>query len=318
MNDEIVAGGPATVQTCFALYKFHKQQRKQWTGSMERAMSRVCDEIGTLSIAALDRRLCEQLIEKRRGLGLSKDTVRIEMAYLRAAVRYAASMNRIPAAPFIVVPCGGEARERWLTQSEVSRLIEGATELHVKLFVILAVTTAARPSHILGLTWDRVDPEHLIINFRDPTQGGNNKRRPRVPINETCLEHLKVAHELRRTEYVIEFRGQGGFANIKKGVAAAALRASLAGVSPYVLRHTAGVWMAKAGIPMQEIAAYMGHTNMATTMKHYAHFHPSFLRGAAGALEIKQIGPKGRGSDSDQRRERGENRVPKTDDAWKI
>lgn len=293
MNDQLVTGGTPDVEKCFALYKFHKEKKKKWTQSMERARKRICDLIGNLMPDQITQTMCEKIVEDRLKLGLARDTVRIEMAYLRAAVRHAAREKRIKQAPFIYVPSGGEARERWMTQEEVRQLIGGAYELHVKLFIILAVTTAARPSHILGLTWDRVDMDALIVDFRDPGQAENKKRRPRVPINATCLEHLKIAAELSRTDHVIEYRGKGGFGNIKKGIAEAARRAGLAGVSPYVLRHTAGVWMAKAGVPMQEIGAYMGHKDLKTTIKHYAHFHPDFLRKAAGALEIEN-GPKGR------------------------
>jgi integrase len=285
LNDEVVAGGPTTVAACFELYKFHKEQKKKWTKSMERARQKICDEIGSLSPSAISRTLCEQIIDKRLALGLARDTVRIEMAYLRAALKYSEHVKRIERAPFILVPPGGEARERWLTADEVDKLIAGAVELHVKLFIILSVTTAARPSHILQLTWDRVDLDIGVVDFRDPEREASRKRRPRVPINETAMKHLKVAKELKRTDYVIEWR-EAPVLSIKKGVMRAAQRAGIKGVSQYVLRHTAGVWMAKAGVPMEQIAAYMGHTSLETTRKHYAHFHPQFLRGAAKALEI--------------------------------
>lgn len=287
MNEEMVAGGPATIQSCFELYRYHKQLKGKWTQSMQRAMDRICDEIGDLAPQRVTVPLCENIIDKRLGLGLAQDTVRIEMAYLRAAVKNAAKHKRIPIAPFVLVPGSGEARERWLTQEEINKLIAGAVEIHVKLFIILSVTTAARPSHILALLWPQIDLVNGIIDFRDRNSPENNKKRPRIPINATARTHLELAKLLARTGYVIEFRGEGALKSIKKGVYAAAKRAKLPEVSPYVLRHTAGVWMAKAGVPMQEIAAFMGHKNITTTMKHYAHFHPQFLRVAATALEIE-------------------------------
>lgn len=57
-------------------------------------------------------------------------------------------------------------------------------------------------------------------------------------------------------------------------------------LSPYVLRHSAGVWMAQAGVDLAEIAEYMGHESLETTRKHYARFHPDHLRAAGKALEI--------------------------------
>lgn len=305
MNAELIGGGALTVGSCFAIYKFDKQQKNAWTQSMERAMDRVCAQIGTMAPAEITVVLCEKMIEARRSAGLSADTVRIEMAYLRAAVRHCVKLKRISRddEPFIKVPPGGAPRERWLTPDEIDRLIEGAVELHVKLFIIIAVTTAARPSHILQLLWKRVDLEHRVIDYRGDVE--TRKRRPRVPINDTCLQHLLVARELARSEHVIEFRGEGDIKKIWKGVSEAARRAGLAGVSPYVLRHTAGVWMAKAGVPMEKIASYMGHDRLETTIRHYAHYHPAFMQDAAAALEIRRPnGPRQLRSNVDPARER--------------
>lgn len=286
LNDEHVAGGVLNVEGCFALYKLHKQQKGKWNQSMERARKIIVDQIGQTLPSDISVQLCETMIENRQKLGLAPDTIRIEMAYFRAAIYYAAQTKKWKEKPFVKVPEGGEARERWLTQDEVRRLISGAVELHVKLFIILSVTTAARPSHILQLLWDAIDFDHRIVNFRHQVEVNGKKMRPRVPVNDTLLEHLNIAKELRRTEHVIEFRGRSGFKRIYKGVTEAARRAGIQGMSPYVLRHTAGVWMAKAGVPMEKIAAFMGHKDIKTTTKHYAHFHPSFMQDAASALEI--------------------------------
>jgi len=260
---------------------------------MERARKVIVAQVGKTTPSNITLQLCEGMIDARLALGLAPDTVRIEMAYFRAAVYHVAQVRKWEKVPFVKVPPGGDARERWLTQDEVRRLVAGAVELHVKLFIIMSVTTAARPSHILQLLWDAIDFNHRIVNFRHQVEVNGRKMRPRVPINDTCLEHLRVAETIRRTDHIIEFRGRCGFKRIYKGVVEAARRAGIAGMSPYVLRHTAGVWMAKARVPMQDIAAYMGHKDIKTTMKHYAHYHPDFLREAAGALEIEpESGPE--------------------------
>jgi integrase len=293
MNDDRVAGGPVTVASCFALYKFHKEQKGKWTQSMERARRIIVEQIGHMRPDDLSKRFCESMVEKRLTAAFAPDTVRIEMAYLRAAVKHAEREKKLVKAPFIYVPPGGAPRERWLTEDEVDRLLDGAIEPHVRLFIILAVTTAARPSHILGLKWTAIDFENLVVDFRHEVVVNGKKHRPRVRINDTCLHHLQEAWEMHQTEFVIEFRGKGGFKKIYKGVTEAARRAGVEGMSPYVLRHTAGVWMARAGVPMQEIAAFMGHKNLKTTMDHYAHFHPEFMQRSAAALELKgRNGPR--------------------------
>jgi integrase len=43
--------------------------------------------------------------------------------------------------------------------------------------------------------------------------------------------------------------------------------------------------MAEAGVPMPEIAAFLGHTDSRSTERVYAKFSPEYLRKAARALE---------------------------------
>jgi integrase len=53
-----------------------------------------------------------------------------------------------------------------------------------------------------------------------------------------------------------------------------------------VFRHTAGVWMAQADVPMQKISQFMGHTSTRVTERTYARYSPSFMKDAAAALEF--------------------------------
>lgn len=62
-------------------------------------------------------------------------------------------------------------------------------------------------------------------------------------------------------------------------------RAKLPGTVPHDLRHSAAVWMAEAGISMDEIAQLLGHSDPGVTFKVYARFPPNYLRKAASALE---------------------------------
>jgi integrase len=56
--------------------------------------------------------------------------------------------------------------------------------------------------------------------------------------------------------------------------------------SPHAFRHTAGVWMAQADVPMQKISQFLGHTSTRVTERTYARYSPSFMKDAASALEF--------------------------------
>lgn len=156
---------------------------------------------------------------------------------------------------------------------------------------------------MLELTWDRVDLERGLITLSNGVQ--TNKRRAVVPINETLKTALQESKKGNVSGYVIEYRGKR-VKDIKIGFAKACQRASGAtikrgergswyaeggdnsfdDVTPHTLRHTAAVWMAEGGIPLSEVAQYLGHTNVNITYKVYARFTPNYLKKAAAVLDV--------------------------------
>ena len=84
------------------------------------------------------------------------------------------------------------------------------------------------------------------------------------------------------TDFVIEWDGHQ-VKSIKKAIRMAAKRSGVR-CSPHVFRHTAGVWMAQADVPMQKIAQFLGHTSTRVTERTYARYSPNFMKDAAAAL----------------------------------
>lgn len=242
---------------------------------------------GSLTPAEITKDQVKRFTAIRRNRGCSDGTIRNDLAYITAALNFAAGEKLIPAAPKIIKPPAPRSRDRWLARGELTALIDAAVAPHIKLFIVLAITTAGRPKHILELTWNRVDLKSRIVTLDNPESGQTRKGRATVPINDTAMEHLTLAQQIAETNFVIELDGRP-VKSVKNGVKAAARRASLPGVSQYVLRHTAGVYMAQAGVPLEKIAEYMGHNDLNTTRKHYAKFHPAFLQDAARSLEIRR------------------------------
>ena len=218
-------------------------------------------------------------------------------AVARSLAGIAASVRvlRLPGLPtkgdaYDWVEAGGTAEqlselvERDAPHQEAQRLLDAASMPHSKLFIRLALATAGRASALLELTWDRVDLDARRIDLRDPNRPRTRKGRARVPINDSLFDALMEAKESATSPYVIEWGGERVL-SVKKGVSAAARRAGVK-CSPHVLRHTAAVWMAEDGVPMQQIAQYLGHDDSRTTERVYARFSPDYLRDAAKALNL--------------------------------
>ena len=225
---------------------------------------------------------CRQHIERRRNEGISDGTIWTELGHLRTVLNWSEKRQLIDRAPYIERPPKSPPRDRYLTREEAQRLIQAADMPHIKLYMVLALTTAARNQAILDLTWNRVDFARGEIVLSTNAIG---KRRATVPMNETSRTALEQAHVGRSTEYVIEWAGKK-VGSVKKGFASAVARSGLEGVSPHVLRHTAAVWMAEAGVTMPEISQYLGHSNSRITEQVYARYSPDYLSTAAGALEL--------------------------------
>ncbi len=228
---------------------------------------------------AITRQDCADYRAARKREGKAPSTIKTELEFLRACLRWHYG-KEAPA-----IPTGQESkpRERWLTREEVTTLLEHIETPHVRLFVTLAVATGARMTALLELTWDRVDLEHGTADLNPAGREITNKRRTVVKLNTKALEALKEAKHGALSDYVIEYGGER-VKSVKKAVASAARRAKVP-CSPHVFRHTAGVWMAQADVPMQKIAQALGHTSTRVTEKHYARYSPSYLQEAAAATE---------------------------------
>lgn len=231
---------------------------------------------------------CRAYVRQRRKAGRSDGTIHTELGHLRTVVVWAERRRLIQRAPDIDRPQKPEPKDRHLTRSEVQRILAACTLPHVRLVIHLMTGTAARIAAILDLTWDRVDFERRLIHLRNPDDTSRRKGRAVVPMTDTLFAALNVARNEAMTDYVVEWAGEKVI-SVKRSVTAAAARAGVEGVSPHVFRHTAAVWMAEAGVPMAEISQYLGHSNIGITIRVYARYSPTYLRGAAKALELGPV-----------------------------
>lgn len=223
--------------------------------------------------------LCTEYTEARRAMGRSDGTVLKEINTIRQALNW----SKVTTARF-EAPAAPPPRDRYLTKEDARKLLDGCSQPHVRLFVMLALHTAGRRGAVLGLTWDRVDMDRGRINLAVVGET-NRKRRATVPITDQLRPELVAAKEAAQTPYVIEYAGDRVL-NIKKGFAAAVRRAGLDDVTPHDLRHTAAVWMAEDGVSFEEIAQYLGHSSSKVTFAVYARFSPTHLQRAARSLEF--------------------------------
>jgi integrase len=235
-----------------------------------------------------------------RRASISPGTVWSELLRLRSCLNWAAERRVIDFAPHVWIPRKPDPRDRVMTEEEVIRLIDACTMPHLRLFVVLAITTAGRSAAICELTWDRIDFDAGTIDLRireviDPLTKRARKGRSIMMMTEEARAELLKAKEGRQTDYVIEWDGQP-VKKIRKGFTAAVERAGLGPeVTPHILRHTVLTWLDEDNVPMERISRLAGHRDITTTRTIYAKPRPASLQPAADVIDMR-LRRKGTGS----------------------
>jgi len=236
---------------------------------------------------------CRAYTAERRALrtdrhpnGIKDGTIVTELGRIRMVLRWAEKHRLIAKAPDIERPSLPKRHaDKHLTAHQVRQLADACKAPHLALFVHVAYGTAGRAAAILGLTWDRVHFERGKIDLEDPDIKVAHKGRAVVPLTRTLRLRLLEAQRGARSDFVVEWNGER-VGSVKKGLATAAKNAGLPHVHPHMLRHSAAVRQAEAGVPMEEIASYLGHSNPKVTRDIYARFSPEALSRGAAALEL--------------------------------
>jgi integrase len=268
-----------TIQALYDLYekdrkidgKSIEKQRHSWT-----ALAPMFAHLGPDDVS---KEICDKYRDQRLAMGRKTGTIWTELSVLRAALNWAVKRKTIVRAPHIFIGEQPAPKDRHLTRDEADQFLAAIGMPHLKLFVHLALGTAGRASALFDFT-------RRQINLRTTEQARNNKRRSIVPINDTLLAALLEAKEGALTPYVLEWAGHP-IRTVKGAFERACARCGWDDVTPHVLRHTAAVWMAEAGVPMAVISQYLGHSSTATTEKVYARFSPEYLKTASAALEMR-------------------------------
>lgn len=170
-----------------------------------------------------------------------------------------------------------EARVRWLTKDEYTRLMSAASP-EVQDLVRLLVYTGMRAQEAYGLEWVRVDRKRKLITL-EASHTKTEKRRT-IPIHPEAEVSLDNCY-LRNPDHPLIF---GGVRDRKKGILAALRRAGIADFHPHHdLRHTFASWLVMAGASLYEVKDLLGHGSIEETQK-YAHLAPENLARAVSRL----------------------------------
>lgn len=150
---------------------------------------------------------------------------------------------------------------------EIEKIKEACSSQRDKAIVCFLLSTGCRISEMCALNREDID----LVNAECIVHGKGNKER-KVYINPVALMNLRTYMDTRKDLYPALFTGKGteritpdGVRFMLKGIEE---RSGVENVHPHRFRRTLATNLINRGMPIQEVAAVLGHDKLDTTMKY--------------------------------------------------
>ena len=258
--------------------------------------------LGYLTADQLDEKVLQDYRKQRP---VKDGTVRRELSALRTVLNWATEQrprlihrDDIPVFNEKVMPPEGAPRVVFLDETQESLVWDQAIAYgaagddvgyRVMLYVCLGLETAARNGALMELTWDRVNMKLGMIDYRNPLRRVTKKKRVQVAMSNRLRPVIEAARAKAIAEGRVDARGEptgrviwdvkcidGPFDTFFAG-----LTLNLPGkMTAHVMRHTWCSLHAMAGMPLQDIAKFVGD-NHGTIEKYYLHLTPEHMHAIA-------------------------------------
>ena len=267
-------------------------------------MAHVTREIGQQPLSKVTtlqlQRVYNQLMKsgKKDGKSLSIKSVRNIHGAVHVALETAVTWGLLklnPASP-CKLPPAPKREAIALDFSASRRLLETAADHWLADFLRVDIACGCRRGEMLALTWKNVNLEAGCVTIsksleqtkaglRVKETKGRNIRTVTLPQDAPeALERVRaVQQDERRKMFGPEYRADldlvfchpdGDYIRpdtVTKAVRRIAKKAGFAGVSLHTLRHSNGSQLLSAGVPLPVVSKRLGHTDIYTTARVYAH-----------------------------------------------
>ena len=255
------------------------------------------------------------------GMSCGASTVHQLVKLLRRFFKYATSQGYIatdPAAALVLPKIERKRKtqdiEVW-TDEEIARILSALDEYaaeegrqhRLRLFIVLALDTGMRCGELLGLKYSDFDMQRKTVFVqRQLTDSGSSgthvladtKTRSSIrtiPLSDRVMNELNIHRSWSDPEALqrgsapeLVFVTASGLPlddqNVRVSLRRFYRRYGIPERSPHVYRHTFGSRLAAAGVPIQTVAALLGHDSINTTAKYYLHIADTAKISAISAL----------------------------------
>lgn len=247
---------------------------------------------GNLPVSAVGPKEIERFITARRQKVKARPVNR-ELTELRATFgRAVDAFQLIEKNPFAKVKklTVAEREIRVITHGEEGELLKACgDDLELELFLRLAFDTGARCGEIAHLLWSNLDLEQRVGEIRCTAVWKSKTRRNR-PTAWTSETNAKLRQwRLLRLGKPYVFMEEDGPARqfyyyLNKKFRQALMEAKIPKCTLHDIRRTVGTRLAEAGVNEAVAAAYLGHTDISTTVKFYQRIRKEVLKDTVDRL----------------------------------
>lgn len=189
-----------------------------------------------------------------------------------------------------------EGRVRFLNDDERTALLKAckdSSNTYLYPIVALAISTGARFSEIMRLTWDNVSFDQRRIILKD-TKNGSTRA---VPLAGLAFDEMKALSKVKRIDSKLIFASKqtpkpGKVIkpiSIRTAWETALRKAGIENFHFHDLRHTAASYLAMNGASLAEIAEVLGHKTL-QMVKRYAHLSEQHVLNVVERMNRKVFG----------------------------
>jgi integrase len=284
--------------SCADVLNIYCREHAPTTRSLDHTLylaGNVNDWWGDKTLADVRGQTCRDYVAWRCSQGVSDQTARRDLDMFRSAIKYYhKEYGPLDAVPAVTLPAKGPSRQRWLTRSEVARLLWAARRTpHVRRFILIALYTGTRSKAALRLRWvpsldaGWFDLEAGVMYRRGSDETDTTKKRPPARIPDRLMPHLRRWRKMDEKIGlhlidVCHYHGKS-IEKMRRAWPAIRDRAGLGkDVVPHILRHTCVTWLLQAGVSTWEVSGFVGMSED-MVRETYGHHSPDFQSNAASA-----------------------------------
>jgi integrase len=220
------------------------------------------------------------VIQTLRDKGLAPSTVNRKLSTLSKMLNYAVSRGIIPAAPKVERSKEPQGRLRWYTRSEESTVLAwcAANDPELGALVVFLADTGCRLGEAIRFD-PETDADDVYVRFHQ-TKSGKNRA---VPMTPRVREIVRSQQAHRGMGLDSTFQAHRRWQRCRKACGLSGEHDVL-----HAWRHTCASRLVQAGLPIQVVQQWLGHSSLTMTLR-YAHLSPANM--LAGVQALAAVAP---------------------------